>query len=306
MIKKTLFLLVIVGIFLSGCIAEKPAEKGTLQFTSSPTGAQVYLDSQFRGSTPCTLTGIEPGNHAIEFRYPGYGSWSTVMTVSSGSNNVFAALQPEASSTTPVPVVVVTPIPTIGIPVSVTVQTSRDSMVIGDSITFSGNAQGCSQVLLTVTGPGTYAKGVTLPLPNVNSIGQWSYTWNPGSSIQPGTYTITASDPFKTVFDRKEFTVIGGGKVTIVSNSYSAAKGDTLRFSGICTTGSQNVQLVLYGPGQYSGGVALGTFSVMADKNWNFKYTTDNTAPTGMYTMYVYDVPKTTSSTVQFTVGYTS
>ena len=44
----------------------------------------------------------------------------------------------------------------------------------------------------------------------------------------------------------------------------------------------------------------------MADKTWNFKYTLDNSMVTGSYSMYVYDIPKTTSGTTQFTVGFTS
>jgi hypothetical protein len=227
------------------------------------------------------------------------------MTISSGQNNAFASLLPVSETISPVPVIVVTAVPKTT-PVSVTIQASRGSMVTGDSIQFTGTATGCQQVLLTIFGPGSYSKGVSLTQQNVNSAGGWSYTWNPGSSILAGTYTMVVSDPYKTATDKAEFSVIGGGQVTITTNSYSIGKGDTARFSGICTTGSQNVQLVLYGPGQYAGGVELGTFSVMADRNWNFKYLFDTTTPTGYYTMYVYDVPKTTSSSVQFSVGYVS
>jgi hypothetical protein len=112
------------------------------------------------------------------------------------------------------------------------------------------------------------------------------------------------NDPWKMVSERAEFTVTGGGEVSITSSSFSASKGSTIQLSGRCTTGAENVNLVLYGPDQYSSGVNMGTFSVDANKNWNFKYTLDATMPTGIYTMYVYDIPKTTSSTVQFTVGF--
>ena len=61
----------------------------------------------------------------------------------------------------------------------------------------------------------------------------------------------------------------------------------------------------LYGPDRFSSGVELGTFSVLADKTWSFRYTLDTTMPTGIYTIYVYDVPKTASGRTQFTVGYT-
>ncbi|MFA4877102.1 MAG: PEGA domain-containing protein [Methanoregula sp.] len=305
MIRKTIFFLVIIFVFLSGCISERPPDKGTIQFTSSPSGGQVYLDDQFRGSTPCTVTGIEPGNHSLEIRYAGYDSWSTVMAVSSGSNNVYAALQLASTRITPIPVVLVNTTPTAGILSYVTIKASRDSMVTGDSVTFSGSAAGCNQVLLTMTGPGAYLKGMPIQsIPNVNSAGEWTYLWNPGTGIMPGTYTMTVSDPYKTVSSSVPVKVTGNGQLSITANNFAAAQGNTVWFSGLCTTGSQNVQLVLYGPGQYSGGVVLGTVSVLADKNWNFPFTIDLSTPTGYYTMYVYDIPKTATSSVQFSVGY--
>ncbi|MDD1686145.1 PEGA domain-containing protein [Methanoregula sp.] len=307
MIRKIIILPLIFFIFLAGCVNETPAEKGTIQFTSSPTGAQVYLDSQFRGTTPSTLTGIEPGNHTLEIRYTGYQSWSTVMTVSSGQNNVFIALTPETAASTPGSVTATTPSSgSSALPVSITLILGREQMIIGDSMILSGTAEGCKNVLLTMYGAGAYENGVSIAQPDVGTLGGWSYTWNPGTKLLSGTYIIVVTDPDNMVTVKKEFQVIGGGKVTVISNSYAAARGNTLQFSGLCTTGATTVQLVLYGPGQYAGGVTLGTFSVQANKNWNFAYTLDNTMPTGTYTLYAYDVPKTTSGTTQFTVGYAS
>jgi len=147
---------------------------------------------------------------------------------------------------------------------------------------------------------------VFLDRPKVNSAGLWSYTWNPGYSIQSGSYILVAEDESHSISDRIEFAVVGGGEVTITSNTFSAARGETIKFSGRCTTGARSVSLRLYGPERFSGGVELGSLSVTADKTWNFKYTLDNTMPTGSYTAYVYDVPKTSSGTTQFTVGFTS
>jgi uncharacterized protein YceK len=304
MIKRIFLVLVIFFVLLSGCVSERAPDTGTIQFTSSPAGAQVYIDGQFRGSTPCTVTGIGPGSHTLEFRYSGYESWSTVMEVSSGPNNVYAALAPVKTSTTPVPVVLVTTSTTVKL-ITITLQTSRDSMVTGESIIFSGTAKGCDSLLLTVYGPGAYSAGVAQPQVLVDSSGQWAYTWNPGTGILAGTYTVVVSDPYKTVSQKKEFTVVGGGQLSITANNFAAAQGNTIQFSGLCTTGAKNVQLVLYGPGQYSGGVTLATMPVLANKNWNFPFTIDLSTPTGYYTMYVYDVPKTATSSVQFSVGYT-
>jgi hypothetical protein len=302
MIRKIILLPLIFFVLLAGCTTEPILEKGTLHFTSSPPGAQVYLDSQFRGTTPSTLTGIEPGNHTVEYRYTGYESWSNIMVVSPGQNNVFVALSPlESSSTTPGAVIAST---SSASTVSVTMKLDRDLMIIGDSLLISGTAEGSKNVLLTMYGPGSYENGISLSPPDVDTFNEWSFTWNPGSKIQSGTYTIVATDSGKKVTVKKAFEVIGGGQVTVISNSYAAAKGDTLKFSGLCTTGAPKVQLILYGPDRYAGGIELGTFSVQANDNWNFAYTLDNTMPTGVYTLYAYDVPKTGSGTTQFSVGF--
>ena len=102
-------------------------------------------------------------------------------------------------------------------------------MVIGDSEVFSGTCTSCDKVLLTLYGPGYYAKGVPLESQKTNSADAWSYTWNPGYTIQSGGYTLIAEDAQKTTSDRVEFSVVGGGVVSISSNSYSAIQGDTLR-----------------------------------------------------------------------------
>ena len=297
---KILTSILICCVLITGCISGQ--EKGTLQLESSPSGAQVYLDSQYQGSTPSTIANVEQGNHTLEFRFPGYESWSTVIVVPSGTSHYYAALTrlPDIPGPQDKPQI------NILSPSTVTVQASKDTMVIGDSILFSGTSIGSDRVLLTLYGPGYYNYGVLLDEPSVNSVGSWSYTWNPGFSIQSGSYTIVAEDAKKTISSRDEFSAVGGGLVSIAANTYSAAAGETITFSGQCTTGAQNVVLVLYGPARYSGGVELGSLSCMADKTWNFKYTLESNMPAGYYNMHVYDLPKTTSSNTQFTVGFTS
>jgi hypothetical protein len=288
-------------VLISGCLSGENNGRGTLQLTSSPSGAEVYLDGQFQGSTPCTAASVEPGNHTLEYRYPGYQSWSSGITVPSGTSTFFAALksQTDTSSTHDV-----TGLAT-SLPAKVTIRSSDALMVIGGSNLFSGTCVGCNKVLLTLYGPGYYAQGVSLDSQKTNSADAWSYTWNPGYTIQSGWYTLVVEDVNKTTSDRVEFSIVGGGEVSISSNSYSAVRGDTLRLSGRCTTGAQNVLLVLYGPERFSGGIELGSVSVTADKTWNFRYNLDSAMPTGLYTIYVYDIPKTASSTIQFTVSPT-
>jgi hypothetical protein len=293
---KIVLPILISCILISGCLSGENGGKATLQITSSPSGAEVYLDGQFQGSTPCTIPNVEPGNHTLEYRYAGYKSWTSVITVSSGTSNFFAALEsqqdaPGTQNLTPPPS-----------PPRVTVRAGKSLLIVGESNIFSGTCTDCNTVLLTLIGPGYYAQGISLESQKTNSAGAWSYTWSPGYSIQSGGYTLVAEDGQKTTSDRVEFSVVGGGEVSISSNSYSAVRGDTLRLSGRCTTGAQNVLLVLFGPDRFSGGIELGSVSVTADKTWSFRYTLDSAMPIGLYTVYVYDIPRTGSSTTQFTV----
>jgi hypothetical protein len=298
MVLTTVVFILLFCAFISGCTSTPDFEKATLHLSSSPSGAEIYLNNQFQGSTPSTITSVKPGNHTLEFRYPGYQSWSDVISVPAGTSNFFAALKPNANIQAQQ---TIAPVTTTS---KVTIQASKNTMIVGDSNVISGTCVGCDNVLLTIFGPGKYSSGESQGPQNVNNAGSWSYTWNPGQSIQSGSYTFVAEDPQKTTSGRAAFSVVGGGEVSITSNSYAIAKGDSLTFSGRCTTGAQNVLLVLYGPERYSSGVELGIISVMGDRTWSFKYTLDSSAPTGVYTMYVYDVPKTTSGSTQFTVGY--
>jgi len=298
-----LIFIVIFCVLITGCTSIPNVGTGTLQLSSSPSGAQVYLDNQFRGYTPITITNVASGNHILEYRYSGYQSWSTTVTVSSDSSQIYAALLP-ISAAQPTQQAQVTTSPVVS-QAKVTVKVNKNPMIIGESNLFSGTYTGSDSVVLTLYGTGFYSKGVVLANQiKPNSLSSWSYTWNPGSSLLSGLYTLEVSDTQKTTTDSAAFNVIGGGVVSIASSTASAAKGETVTFSGQCTSGAQNVNLVLSGPGQYNGGVDFGTFPVLADKSWNFKVTLDNTMPTGQYIMYVYDVPKTSSGNVQFTVGF--
>jgi hypothetical protein len=303
MLREMVICILAAGILLAGCVADQPLEKGTLQLTSSPSGAEIYLDNQYMGTTPGTIPGVEPGSHTLEYRMNGYSSWKSAVSVPVGTSYYFAALG--ALTESPVPVVT-EPVITSSSPSAVTVQISREQMVVGDTIMFYGTCTNCKSVVVMVYGPGVYADGVVLDTVTTNSINAWSYTWNPGTKVQSGTFTVVAKDSAGTGIDRKEFRIIGNGDVSVIPSSYAADSGDVITFSGMCTTGARNVQLVLSGPERFSSGVDLGTASVTAQNTWSYRFTIDSTMPTGIYTISVSDVPSTGSGSSQFTVGFTS
>lgn len=294
--------IIFISILLAGCISAPGPENGTLQLTSSPSGAEIYLDNQYRGSTPSTVPGVQPGNHTIEFRLAGYRHWKAEVTVPPGISNFYASLSAlEGTGAGPVTI----PETSAG-PVTVNVRVSRDQFIVGDSVTFSGTATGTDSITLILYGPGKYQDGIILDTVKPGPSEDWRFTWNPGDAIRSGTYTIIARNAEETLSDRADFTAIGNGVVTVTPGSYAVIKGETVLLSGRCTTNAPSVRLVLFGPERFGSGVDLGTISVMGDQTWSYRYVTDLTMPTGIYTAYVSDVPKTASGTTQFTIGYAS
>lgn len=56
---------------------------GTLNITSSPSGAEAYVDGQFVGFTPVRF-GTTAGSHSIELRASGYQTFSSSVSVAGG------------------------------------------------------------------------------------------------------------------------------------------------------------------------------------------------------------------------------
>jgi len=295
----------IVCVIIAGCVSPQAEQKNTLQFSSSPTGAEIYFDNQYQGTTPGTLTGVTTGNHTLEFRKSGYVSWHSPITVPAGPSTYYAALAPLSESVA-VPATSVTESPVVVVSLAqaaVSIQADKSLITIGSTITFSGTGNAGENVLLVLYGPGAYTNGVQLIQSKVGGDGRWSYTWNPGTKVQSGSYTMVVNNAGQTASARAGFSVVGGGLTSISSARYSYGIGDTLSFSGQCTTGSRNVILTLYGPGQFSNGVSLGTQQVNADNTWTFSYQSSNSMPLGTYTMNVQDEQQTSSGSVSFSLA---
>jgi hypothetical protein len=62
-----------------------PDTTGQINVGSTPTGANIYLDTTFRGITPLTLTNIPQGSHTITLKINGYQDWTSSVNVVAGS-----------------------------------------------------------------------------------------------------------------------------------------------------------------------------------------------------------------------------
>ena len=84
--------LIVLALLIAGCSTPAPQqETGSVQLTSSPAGAEVYLDSEYHGTTPTTIPAVTAGTHTVEVRLAGYEPWSAAATVSTGSTTTVSA-----------------------------------------------------------------------------------------------------------------------------------------------------------------------------------------------------------------------
>jgi hypothetical protein len=72
---------------------------GSMDLSSIPEGASVVVDTAYKGMTPLTVDGLDPGVHNVTFTRFGYAALSTPVTVEAGSvSEVNATLLPSAGA----------------------------------------------------------------------------------------------------------------------------------------------------------------------------------------------------------------
>ena len=88
---------------------------GSIDISSTPTGASIYVDSAYVGTTPDTIENLNEGSHKVLLEKSGYSEWGKMVKVTAGSTTtVDADLSGIAVATT-----VATPVPTTVTPVPV-------------------------------------------------------------------------------------------------------------------------------------------------------------------------------------------
>src|SRR5271157_3546988 len=77
----------------SPAVSAAPAvQLATLEFWSSPTGADVYIDGRLVGKTPSSLS-IAPGEYTITMRKQNYGMWQRKLQIAEGKRKVSGYLE---------------------------------------------------------------------------------------------------------------------------------------------------------------------------------------------------------------------
>jgi hypothetical protein len=76
-----------------------PVNYGSIYVESSPTGASIYFNGNYRGSAPLTINEVWPGSYTIQAELNGYRTFTTTASVSSGTRStIYCPLSPQDTS----------------------------------------------------------------------------------------------------------------------------------------------------------------------------------------------------------------
>ena len=65
---------------------------GSISVSSNPSGASIYLDESYQGTTPFSINNVEAGSHTIKLELTGYLEWSQTIDVAAGQISTVTAL----------------------------------------------------------------------------------------------------------------------------------------------------------------------------------------------------------------------
>jgi len=186
-----------------------------ITISSSPSGAEVLVDSVSKGTANPTLTvsGVSPGSHTVKCRLPGYSDNETAATVPAGrSATITCILAPAPTPTTPVPT---TPkiefqeTPTPGLPPLALTLTSEPAFITPGST---------SVVTVTVTDKdGKEVQGAGVMLSSIPA-GKINPTRGTTDAFGQVTATLTAPAEGKVTvraIARKEGFIDGSGEIVL-------------------------------------------------------------------------------------------
>jgi len=93
-------------------VTTTPPAQGYVFVSSTPGGANVYIDNVYEGITPVNLSTIAPGTHALRLTMSSYADYGTTITVAGGSTVAVSGSLADQNLTAATPAATVTPVPT--------------------------------------------------------------------------------------------------------------------------------------------------------------------------------------------------
>jgi hypothetical protein len=208
-----------------------PVNYGSIYVESSPSGAAIYFNGNYRGTAPLTISEVWPGSYTIQAELNGYHTYSTTTSVSSGTrSNVYCSLSP--------------------------VDTSGALYVISDpsnsKVVLDGMYRGTTPITLNNLAAGTH----TLELDHAGY-----YDWRSSVTVPAGgTRTVSGTlnpVPVSNVGWVYVSSSPGGASVTLDGSSYGQTPSSgSLKLNNI-GVGDHTIVLALAGDQAYTTSVSV-------------------------------------------------
>lgn len=142
---------------------------GSIAVTSTPSGANVYLDNAYKGFTPLTLDTVPNGNHVVVIRLDGYDESSQTIVVMGNLKPVSATLNSKATqiptaATTPgvTGTATVKPGQTVAVPVPQSGSLSVTTSPQGALVYVDGLVKGVSPTTIPGLSPGVHSVSLVM------------------------------------------------------------------------------------------------------------------------------------------------
>jgi len=141
---------------ISATLSPIPSSPGSIHVTSTPTGAEVYLDGSYQGLTETAITGVSAGDHTLTLKKNGFQDYTTTVDVRSQTTSyVTATMQSGPTPPSPVGSIRVTTSPTGATILVDNVQKGISDLTVSDvpvgSHTVTAQMQGYQTSSTTVT-----------------------------------------------------------------------------------------------------------------------------------------------------------
>jgi hypothetical protein len=213
-----------------------PVRYGSISVESSPSGAEIYFDGNYRGRTPLTISDVWPGAYTIAAEMNGYRTYTTTTSVSSDErSSVYCTLTPE--NTAGALYVISSPADAI---------VTLDGLYKGKTpITLNNLAADTHTIQLDLPGYYDWKSSVDVPAGGTKTI---SATLNPMPVSSTGWIYVSSSP--------------GGASVTLDGNSVGQTPvSGSLKLNSIAV-GEHTVMLVLPGYKSHSSRASVSANTV--------------------------------------------
>lgn len=92
-------------------ISQSYSETGSISVQSDPSGAQVFLDNEYRGFSPVVLSNVRSGSHSLVLKKDGFADYISKVDISRRDTESISAVLTPSAPPTQVPTVPPTQVP---------------------------------------------------------------------------------------------------------------------------------------------------------------------------------------------------